>query len=82
MSDLCHICGPVKHDAPTVICAPCSLSELGRVHESRLLRELLVLRILRDEVVKLSIQLGSLGPGALRTRMDLLVELASGARPA
>ena len=25
MSDLCHICGPEKHEAPTVICAPCAL---------------------------------------------------------
>lgn len=26
MSEQCHICGPVKHEAPTVICAPCAFS--------------------------------------------------------
>ncbi|HEX6022536.1 MAG TPA: hypothetical protein VFZ00_11115 [Solirubrobacter sp.] len=26
MSDRCHVCGPVKHEAPTVICAPCALA--------------------------------------------------------
>lgn len=25
MSSQCHICGPVKHECPTVICAPCAL---------------------------------------------------------
>lgn len=25
MSDQCHVCGPVRHEAPTVICAPCLL---------------------------------------------------------
>jgi len=25
MSEQCHVCGPVKHEAPTVICAPCAL---------------------------------------------------------
>lgn len=23
MSEQCHVCGSVKHEAPTVICAPC-----------------------------------------------------------
>jgi hypothetical protein len=22
----CHVCGPVKHECPTVICAPCALA--------------------------------------------------------
>jgi len=26
MSQQCHICGPVKHECPTVICAPCGLN--------------------------------------------------------
>lgn len=30
MSQLCHICGPVKHEAPTVMCAPCAFDELER----------------------------------------------------
>lgn len=25
MSDRCHVCGPVKHEAPTVLCARCML---------------------------------------------------------
>jgi hypothetical protein len=25
MSEQCHVCGPVKHEAPTAICAPCLL---------------------------------------------------------
>lgn len=25
MSEQCHICGPVRHEDPTVICAPCAL---------------------------------------------------------
>lgn len=25
MSDVCHVCGPVKHEAPTVLCAACAL---------------------------------------------------------
>jgi hypothetical protein len=25
MSEQCHVCGPLKHDAPTVLCAPCAL---------------------------------------------------------
>lgn len=25
MSDRCHICGPVRHEAPTELCAPCAL---------------------------------------------------------
>lgn len=29
MSERCHICGPVKHEAPTVICAPCALAKGG-----------------------------------------------------
>lgn len=31
MSDQCHICGPVKHEAPTVICAPCALDDVRRM---------------------------------------------------
>lgn len=27
MSDQCHVCGPVRHEAPTVICAPCALQQ-------------------------------------------------------
>lgn len=27
MSEPCHVCGPVKHEAPTVLCAPCALQE-------------------------------------------------------
>ena len=26
MSDQCHICGPVKHEAPTVVCVPCTMA--------------------------------------------------------
>ena len=26
MNEQCHVCGPVKHEAPTVICAPCALA--------------------------------------------------------
>lgn len=26
MSVLCHRCGPVVHEAPTVLCAPCVLN--------------------------------------------------------
>lgn len=28
MSNWCHICGPVKHECPTVICAPCAFAPL------------------------------------------------------
>jgi hypothetical protein len=31
MSDKCHICGPVKHECPTVICAPCSMETIDRM---------------------------------------------------
>lgn len=27
MSQQCHVCGPVKHEAPTVMCAPCALQD-------------------------------------------------------
>lgn len=27
MSQQCHVCGPVKHEAPTVLCAPCALQD-------------------------------------------------------
>lgn len=30
MSEQCHVCGPVKHEDPTVICAPCALLESNR----------------------------------------------------
>lgn len=27
MPDSCHVCGPVKHESPTVLCAPCALQQ-------------------------------------------------------
>lgn len=30
MSDVCHVCGPVKHEAPTVLCAACALITTAR----------------------------------------------------
>lgn len=30
MSEQCHVCGPVKHEAPILFCGPCAfLHELG-----------------------------------------------------
>lgn len=44
MSDRCHVCGPVKHEAPTVICAPCALREeqIERSRQAKLRLEALV----------------------------------------
>lgn len=30
MSQICHVCGPVKHECPTVMCAPCLLEEFRK----------------------------------------------------
>ena len=27
MSNSCHRCGPVKHEAPTYLCVPCAIAE-------------------------------------------------------
>lgn len=86
MSDLCHICGPVKHEAPTVICAACSLSQLGRQHEANLLAELLELRILRSELKRLidSPWISCVNPErqTIERRLRGILALAPSARPA
>ncbi len=80
MSDICHICGLVKHDAPTVICAPCALTGAG--HES-VLDELLELRTMRAELQRfrdgrwLALWIGeSLYPKAIRRHIDDILALA------
>lgn len=86
MSDLCHICGPVKHEAPTVICAPCALTELGRKHEGDLLAELIELRIMRTELARLIpspwISWANPERQTIERRLRSILALAPSARPA
>lgn len=84
MSERCHICGPVKHEAPTVICAPCALTLDGREHEAALLAELIELRILKTELQRFR-DSGWLSPPyvqTIRRHIDDILALAPSARPA
>lgn len=68
MSDFCHRCGPVKHEALTVLCAPCAL----QIESSERARERLISLIpLADAIGRLGpmpifVSFGSLGGGRLR----------------
>lgn len=84
MSERCHICGPVKHEAPTVICAPCAFTLEGREHEGKLLAELIELRILRTELQRFR-DGGWLSPPYMKLvarHIDDILALAPSARSA
>lgn len=89
MSERCHICGPVKHEAPTAICAPCALTLEGREHEAALLAELIELRIMRTELQRFR-DSRWLAPTdteneyvkLVRRHIDDILALAPSARPA
>lgn len=39
MSQQCHVCGPVRHEAPTVLCASCAISDADMELFDRFLTE-------------------------------------------
>lgn len=45
MSAACHRCGPVRHEAPTVLCAPCTLFEASEQEARAIAAELLAGRV-------------------------------------
>lgn len=83
------MCGPVKHEAPTVICAPCALTLEGREHEANLLVELLELRVLKTELQRFRdgrwlapMEGESSYATTVRRHIDDILQLAPSARPA
>lgn len=89
MSNNCHICGPVRHEAPTVICAPCALTLEGRQHEAGLLAELIELRIMRTELQRYrdghwmnTTSQANEYVDIVRRHIDDILALAPSARPA
>jgi len=43
MSEQCHVCGPIRHEAPTVICAPCAIQQVRSDEARRRLESLIPL---------------------------------------